>query len=107
LDGDTNSVDMSEGQGSLECCSPWGRKELDTTKQLNNNTHTYTHIKEEEDFTGGTANKNLPANARDTDRFDPWSGEIPHATEQLGLCTQLLSQYYSPRAATTDPVYHD
>ena len=20
----------SEGQGSLECCSPWGRKELDT-----------------------------------------------------------------------------
>ena len=28
----------SEGQGSLACCSPWGRKELDTTEQLNNNT---------------------------------------------------------------------
>ena len=27
----------SEGQGSLECCSPWGHKELDTTWQLNNN----------------------------------------------------------------------
>ena len=27
----------SEGQGSLECCSPWGRRELDTTEQLNNN----------------------------------------------------------------------
>ena len=26
----------SEGQGSLGCCSPWGRKELDMTKQLNN-----------------------------------------------------------------------
>ena len=26
-----------EGQGSLECCSPWGHKELDTTEQLNNN----------------------------------------------------------------------
>ena len=26
-----------EGQGSLECCSPWGRKELDTTEPLNNN----------------------------------------------------------------------
>ena len=26
-----------EGQGSLACCSPWGRKESDTTKQLNNN----------------------------------------------------------------------
>ena len=26
-----------EGQGSLAGCSPWGRKELDTTWQLNNN----------------------------------------------------------------------
>ena len=26
-----------EGQGSLECCSPWGHKESDTTEQLNNN----------------------------------------------------------------------
>ena len=25
-----------EGQGSLACCSPWGRKELDTTERLNN-----------------------------------------------------------------------
>ena len=24
-----------EGQGSLACCSPWGRKELNTTEQLN------------------------------------------------------------------------
>ena len=27
----------SEGQGRLECCSPWGQKESDTTEQLNNN----------------------------------------------------------------------
>ena len=27
----------NEGQGSLECCNPWGRKVLDTTEQLNNN----------------------------------------------------------------------
>ena len=26
---------VGEGQGSLECCSPWSCKELDTTKQLN------------------------------------------------------------------------
>ena len=26
----------SEGQGSLACCSPWGRKESDTTERLNN-----------------------------------------------------------------------
>ena len=25
-----------EGQGSLECCNPWGHKESDTTKQPNN-----------------------------------------------------------------------
>ena len=27
----------SEGQGSLACCSPWGRKMLDTTGRLNDN----------------------------------------------------------------------
>ena len=26
----------SDGQGSLVCCSPWGRKELDMTERLNN-----------------------------------------------------------------------
>ena len=26
-----------EGQGCLACCSPWGRKESDTTERLNNN----------------------------------------------------------------------
>ena len=26
-----------EGQGSLACCSPWGRKESDTTERLNSN----------------------------------------------------------------------
>ena len=31
-----------EGQGSLACCSPWGRKELDTTWQLNNNSKIET-----------------------------------------------------------------
>ena len=24
------------GQGSLECCSPWGHKETDMTERLNN-----------------------------------------------------------------------
>ena len=26
-----------DGQGSLTCCSPWGRKESDTTERLNDN----------------------------------------------------------------------
>ena len=25
----------ADGQGSLACCSPWGRKESDTTERLN------------------------------------------------------------------------
>ena len=29
--------EYSERQGSWPCCSPWGRKELDTNGQLNNN----------------------------------------------------------------------
>ena len=40
LDGITDSMDMSlskvgDGQGGLACCSPWGRKQLDTTERLN------------------------------------------------------------------------
>ena len=27
----------SEGQGSLACCSPWGRKELDMLSNLTHN----------------------------------------------------------------------
>ena len=29
------AVGVSDGQGSLVCCSPWGHKELDMTEQLN------------------------------------------------------------------------
>ena len=42
LDGITDSMDMSlgelgvgDGQGGLACCNSWGRKESDTTEQLN------------------------------------------------------------------------
>ena len=31
------TVGDTEGQGSLVCCSPWGRKELNVTERLNNN----------------------------------------------------------------------
>ena len=27
---------VGDGQGSLMCCSPWGRKESDMTERLNN-----------------------------------------------------------------------
>ena len=31
-----------DGQGSLECCSPWGHKESDTAEQLNYNKNIRT-----------------------------------------------------------------
>ena len=34
-----------KGQGSLACCSPWGRKELDTTEYLNMHTHMWNVCK--------------------------------------------------------------
>ena len=43
LDGITDLVEFEqalgdgERQGSLACCSPWGRKESDTTERQNNN----------------------------------------------------------------------
>ena len=44
LDGITNSMDMSlsklgdgEGEGNLECCSPWAHKESDMTEILDYN----------------------------------------------------------------------
>ena len=34
-----------EGQRSLACCSPWSRKESDTTEQLNNKVDSkITHL---------------------------------------------------------------
>ena len=36
---------INEGQGSLVCCSPWGRKESDMTQQLNNdNNNDVIHL---------------------------------------------------------------
>ena len=32
----------SEAPGSLACCSPWDRKQLDTTEQQQIHTHTHT-----------------------------------------------------------------
>ena len=36
LSGKLAFLGDSKGQGSLMCCSPWGRKESDTTERLNN-----------------------------------------------------------------------
>ena len=46
----------SEGQGCLECCSPWGCKEQDTTEQLNGNIESEQALGElqEEGDEGGS-----------------------------------------------------
>ena len=35
---------VGDGQGSLACCSPWGRKESDTTEQLNWTEKIFTFL---------------------------------------------------------------
>ena len=45
-----------EGQGSLGCCSPWGRKESHMTERLNNNKDSTTRAS----LVAQTV-KNLPA----------------------------------------------
>ena len=52
-------------------------------------THFSIKIKQYLDFPGGAVVKNLPAGAG----FEPWSGKLPYATEQLSL-----------RATATEPV---
>ena len=34
------ALGVGDGQGTLVCCSPWGRKESDTTEQRNNDSCT-------------------------------------------------------------------
>ena len=29
------ALGVGDGQGSLQCCSPWGHKELDPTERVN------------------------------------------------------------------------
>ena len=33
--GFEQALGVCDGQGSMACCSPWGRKESDMTEQLN------------------------------------------------------------------------
>ena len=42
--GFEQALEVDDGQGSLVCCSPWGRKESDTTEQLNWIELSYTTI---------------------------------------------------------------
>ena len=45
VDGSLSGSGDSEGQGGLECCSPWGPKESDRTERLNHSLRSDDPIK--------------------------------------------------------------
>ena len=59
-----------EGQGSLVCCGPWGRREQDMPERLNNNKSRLTG------FPGGSVGKESTYNEGDTGSI-PESGRFP------------------------------
>ena len=67
-----------EGQGSLACCSSWGRKESDRTEWLNKEQQQQCVYKLL-GFPGGTRGKENACQCRRHKRcgFDPWVGTIP------------------------------
>ena len=89
LDGITDSMDMSlsklqeitGGQRSLACYSPWGHKESDRTQQLNNSLKKLTGLLR------WRRAKNSPANAGDLGSI-PGSGRSPG--EENGLPTSVF-----------------
>ena len=54
---------------------------------------------------GGSVIKNRPTNAHTGRGFAPWSREIPHAEEQLSLCTTTTEPVlWSLEAIITEPM---
>ena len=70
------TLGVGEGQGSLACCSPWGRKESDTTEWLNwTDLSISVYLSTVLGFSCGSASR-VCLQCR-TDGFDPWVGKIP------------------------------
>ena len=67
--------EVVDGQGSLACCNSWGRKESDTTEQLNWILESFSKcltVKRLEPETSG-ARKHFPVSANSTLDFSPVS----------------------------------
>ena len=65
---------VCDGQGSLACCDSWGRKESDTTEQLN-----WTELNQQYCFPDSSAGKESACNAwaAGSGSMPPWVGKIP------------------------------
>ena len=48
--GAPKSLEIVKGQGSLVCCNPWGRKELDTIERLSHADDTTVVAKSEDEL---------------------------------------------------------
>ena len=81
LDGITDSIDVEsewtpgvgDGQGGLACCNSWGRKESDTTEQLN-----WTDgLKWASQLVPVVKNPSANPGRHERHRFNPWVGKIP------------------------------
>ena len=75
----------SEGQGSPACCSPWGRKESDTTEGLNNNKYTEKCMDDRRYHTRNDKSNNIKT-------FRHTKAEITHYQQ---ICT-IISVKESP-----------
>ena len=77
-----------EGQGSLVCCSPWGCKELDTTKQLNNNNGSGRQA-DEKQLSNGVKSENVVAQLHPT-LCDPMNCSPPGSSVHGILQARIL-----------------
>ena len=88
---------VGDGQEGLACCSSWGRKESDTTEQLN-----WTEKISVKLASLVVQQLRIPLQCRGRG-FDPWSRKIPHVAEQLSPCTTTTEPaLQSPGATTTE-----
>ena len=72
-----------EGQGRLVCCSPWGRKDSDTTEQLNNNRWC--------------SGKESSCQCR-RPRFDLWVRKIPWRRKWQHIPVFLPGEFHGQRS---------
>ena len=60
---------VGDGQGGLACCSPWSRKESDTTESLNNSRNWTLHVHLASRFSSFSGHL---AHGEDRQEHTPW-----------------------------------
>ena len=106
---------VGDGQGGLECCSPWGCKESDMTAteltiplcvymvfplSIDSFTEVSLAYASWLGFPGGTNGKDPTCKCRRRNRcrFDPWVGKIPWRREQQPTPVFLPGESHGQRS---------